>query len=159
MYLIYTRETLDFVGESQLKRHAGIIEGDGVIQIKSTNPHEIRMREIEEKFGNGSQLTREQLINIMFGLNNSGAVQETSRNNQFQTEIFEAMHVFHAVVHSQSYTSLGKLMTLQSFLLCKEMKAFHKQIQCGDMKARAIVGNLLGEFCLKKVSISFYFGF
>lgn len=156
---IYTGENLKFLGESQIKRHAGITEENGVIKIKSTNPHVITMRQIEDKFGNGSQLTRERLIDIMFGLNCSAALQETSRNVQFQTEIFESMHVYHAVVHNQSYISLGKLMNLQAFLLCKQMKAFDKEIQCSDSKARAIVGNVLGGFCLKQVSVPLEFGF
>lgn len=126
-----------FSGECQLRRHEGVT-------------HATAIQKIEAKFG--SDLSREQLINVMFSPTNR-VVQ--SNNFQYHTEAFEAMHVYHAVVHSQSYKSLDRLMKLQTFLLCDKMQAFDKRIRCGEMKSRAIVSGVLSDFCFKMVNILF----
>lgn len=143
-----------FLGESQIKRHAGVTEENGVIMVNPKNSHAVRMKNIEGKFGNGQELSRNQLFTIMFtSAKARGASARGAASANLDTEIFEAMHVYHAVTQSQSYSSCGKLMRLQRFLLCRKKNVFHKKIKCGEMKARAIAKNVLSVFCLQKVCI------
>lgn len=124
------------------------------------------MAEIEGKFG--TNLSRVQLANIMFRSDTTAAIIENVEPStsigvtrfRYRTVVFETMLIFHAIFNSQSYKSVGRLMTLQKLLLCDKTilktEIFNKPIQCGEMKARAIVRDVLGDFCLKIVSIMIY---
>lgn len=152
-----------FSGEFQLKRHAGIQVIGGEINLKPNNHHVLAMATIEDKYG--TDLSRLQLANIMFHSNNTAAIIENEAPStsigvtrfSYRTVVFETMLIFHAIFNSQSYKSVGRLMALQKLLLCDKTilktEIFNKPIQCGEMKARAIVRDVLGDFCLKTVSI------
>lgn len=67
---------MKFLGEYQLKRHAGFKVIDGKECLEPTNSHVLAMAKIEDKFG--ANLSRVQLINIMFRSNNNVPIIENT---------------------------------------------------------------------------------
>lgn len=61
--------------------------------VNPNNSHAARMKTIEGKFSNGQQLSREQLITIMFG---------PADLNYFEAAAVETMQNFHPATRSQS---------------------------------------------------------
>lgn len=112
------------------------------------------MNAIKEKIGPEEPITKGILEKYcVYSPSTTTVPHHTNAEN---TAAFEAISVYNAVRESHSYRSLERVMKTNSYVLCSKMNAFKKKITCSQRKARSIVKNVLGPYCLQMVLIGYF---